>query len=177
MSDEDRINPGHTQVRKGLRLVGPLTLGVGVLFMIVGIGSFFSSFGSFGPPRYFWCCFVGMPLIMVGVVMCQFGFMGAITRYQAGEVAPVGKDTFNYMADGTQQGVRTMATAIGAGLADASNSDTLDCPSCGHTNDQDARYCDECGAAMRKACPSCGEQNDGDAKFCNSCGSRLSTDA
>ncbi len=46
----------------------------------------------------------------------------------------------------------------------------------GHANDQDARYCDECGAAMRKACPSCDEMNDGDAKFCDSCGSRLSTD-
>ena len=118
MPDEERINPGHTQVRGVLRLVGPIVLGVGVILMIVGLGSFFSSFGTFEPPRYFWCCFLGMPLIMIGLVMSQFGFMGAITRYQAGEVAPVGKDTFNYMADRTKGGLKTVASAIGAGLSE-----------------------------------------------------------
>ena len=175
MSDEERINPGHTQVRKVLRLVGPVTLGVGVLFMIVGIGSFFSSFGSFGPPRYFWCCFVGMPLIMAGVVMCQFGFMGAITRYQAGEVAPVGKDTFNYLADGTKGGVKTVASAIGAGLSEGMSGEAVNCPKCGHANDTDAKFCDECGAAMSKSCSSCGKVNDGDAQFCSACGNRFSS--
>jgi hypothetical protein len=173
MSDEERINPGHTQVRKVLRLAGPLILCVGVIFMIVGLGSFFSSFGGFGRPRYFWCCFVGMPLIMVGLVMCQFGFIGAITRYQAGEIAPVGKDTFNYMADGTKGGVKTVASAIGAGLSEGMNGATVNCPTCGHANDAEAKFCDECGTAMSKACPSCGEVNDGNAKFCDGCGNKF----
>jgi hypothetical protein len=174
MSDEERINPGHTQVRGVLRRVGPIVLGVGVIFMIVGLGSFFASFGSFESPRYFWCCFAGMPLIMVGVVMCQFGFMGAITRYQAGEIAPVGKDTFNYMADGTKGGVKTVASAIGAGLNEGMSGEVISCPKCGHANDDEAKFCDECGTAMSKSCSSCGEVNDGDAKFCNACGNRFS---
>ncbi len=177
MSDEQKINPGHETARKFFRIVGPLVLVVGGSFMLVGFGSFFSAFGGGGPPRLFWCSFVGMPLLFVGIVMTKFGFMGAIIRYQAGEIAPVGKDTFNYMADGTKDGVRTVATAIATGLQQASRKGTLACSACGHSNDDLARFCDQCGAALSKTCPSCGERNDGDAKFCDGCGNRLETKA
>lgn len=173
MSDEERINPGHKQTRGALRVIGPLMIGVGVVFMVIGLGSFFSSFGSFEPPRYFWCCFIGLPLIGIGVAISQFGFMGAIMRYQAGEIAPVGKDTFNYMADGTKGGVRTVASAVGSGFREGMAGTSVDCPSCGHANDADAKFCDECGTAMSRLCPSCGGANDGDAKFCNNCGNQL----
>ncbi len=173
MNDEERINPGHESARTLLRIAGPVVLAIGGIFMLVGLGSFFSAFGGGGPPRLFWCCFVGMPLIAVGMAMTNFGFMGAIIRYQAGEVAPVGKDTFNYMADGTKEGVRAMATAIGAGLHEASNQAPLNCSACGHTNDANARFCDECGVVISKTCPSCGERNGGDAKFCDGCGNRF----
>lgn len=107
--------------------------------------------------------------------MTKFGFMGAIIRYQAGEVTPVGKDTFNYMAEGTKDGVRTVATAIGAGLRDASNQSQLNCSACGHSNDANAKICDECGAALMKLCPACRKRNEGDAKFCSGCGIRFET--
>ena len=44
---------------------------------------------------------------------------------------------------------------------------------CGEKNDADAKFCKNCGAALRKVCPDCGEQNDADAKFCKSCGKSL----
>ena len=176
VSDEEKINPGHETARNLLRIAGPIILAVGGLFMLVGLVSFFSAFGAgMGPPRFFWCFFVGMPLLFVGVVMTNFGYMGAIFRYQAGEVAPVGKDTFNYMADGTQPGVRTIAAAIGAGLAEGANREKTNCPKCEHANDLEARFCHECGAAITKTCVSCGRVNEGDAKFCNGCGSRMET--
>jgi hypothetical protein len=150
-------------------------LAVGLLFLAVGVGSFFTALGGFGSPRYFWCAFVGMPLIFVGTVMCSFAFLGAVSRYQAGEVAPVAKDAFNYMASGTQSGVRKMATAVGSGLADGIKGGTTACPHCGHANDQDARFCDECGTPLSKSCSSCGRPNDGDARFCDSCGAPLPT--
>ena len=173
MPDEEKLNPGHMHVRKTLRLLGPLVLGIGILFTIIGIGSFFAAFGGMQPPRYFWCCFVGIPLMFVGGVMTQFAFMGAVLRYQAGEVAPVGKDTFNYMAEGTKGGVKTVASAIGSGLSEGMSGGTMECPNCGHENDEDAKFCDECGTAMAKSCPSCGKSNDGDAKFCDGCGNRF----
>lgn len=50
-----QIDPEHSQTRDSLRLVGPAVVVVGMIFAAIGIGSFFSSFGGFEPPRYFWC--------------------------------------------------------------------------------------------------------------------------
>lgn len=38
--------------------------------------------------------------------------MGKIFRFSAGELAPVGKDTFNYMALGTKKGVSDVSEAF-----------------------------------------------------------------
>ena len=150
MLEEQKINPKHREIRQVLRIAGPVAAGFGCLLMAIGVGSFFLSFGGSGPPRFFWCAFLGMPILFVGVVMCMFGFMGAVARFQAGEVAPVGKDTFNYLAEGTKGGVQTLATAVGAGLTQgmAGTDKTARCPKCGHPNDADAKFCDECGASV-----------------------------
>jgi hypothetical protein len=175
MHEEQKINPKHREIRQVLRIAGPLVAGLGLLLIAIGFGSFFLSFGSFEPPRFFWCAFLGIPILFVGTVMCMFGFMGAVARYQAGEVAPVGKDTFNYLAEGTRDGVKTMATAVAAGLAEGRNSadQTVSCPKCAHPNDPAAKFCDECGSPLAKTCSSCGRVNDHDAKFCANCGSQL----
>lgn len=173
MSDEEKLNPGHGEVRDVLRVVGPVVLGLGAILVVIGIGSFFSSIGSFEPPKYFWCAFLGMPMIFVGGVMTSYGYMGAMLRYQVGEAAPVGKDAFNYMADGTKGGVKTMASALGSGLREGMQGESVTCAKCGHENDANAKFCDECGAAMSVSCPTCGQVNDADAKFCDSCGKKL----
>jgi hypothetical protein len=127
-----------------------LILGAGLLFIVIGMVSFFSAFGGFEPPHYFWCCFVGMPLAAVGGAMTSMGFMGAVTRYQAAEVAPVGKDTANYVADGIQPGVKTMAKAITSGLSEglAESGKGVFCTQCGGRNDSDAKFCKSCGHAI-----------------------------
>jgi hypothetical protein len=83
--------------------------------------------------------------------MCGFAFQGAIARYQAGEVAPVAKDTINYLAEGTQEGVKTVATAvaegIAAGMGGPRKADNR-CPKCSHSNDADAKFCKNCGVAL-----------------------------
>lgn len=171
---------GNANVRQSLRLIGPAVLVVGVLFTLVGMGSFFSSFGTFEPPRNFWCAFVGLPLIAFGAAITMFAFLGAFVRYQAGEVAPVAKDTFNYLANGTSEGVKTLASAATSGIVDGlsqSGADEIACSKCGHLNLARASYCDECGNRLMEAdlreCAKCGESNDYDAKFCNNCGSQL----
>ena len=128
----NQINPQQSQQRTVLRIIGPTVLGVGAILAIVGLVSFFSGFGSapgdedFGKgPEYFWCAFVGLPMIAVGLMICQFAYMGKIFRYVAGETAPVGKDTFNYLAKGTKEGVKDVTSAIREGLAgeDADDGD------------------------------------------------------
>ena len=108
----------HTTIRKVLRVGGPSVGILGLLFLIVGLGSFFSSFGSFESPRYFWCAFVGMPLLFVGLVMCKFGYMGAVYRYMAAETAPVAKDTINYVGEHMQPGVKAVAKAVSEGVVE-----------------------------------------------------------
>ena len=174
MRDHERINPGHSGTRSLLRIIGPSVLVIGLMFMVVGLGSFFSSFGTFEPPRYFWCCLVGMPMIAVGMAISRFAFLGAVSRYVAGEVAPVGKDTFNYMATGTKDGVRAIAGAISEGLS-GRDDQPVECPKCQHANDAQAKFCDQCGGqlATAKNCRSCSTKNDGSARFCNSCGNEF----
>jgi hypothetical protein len=118
MNENNLQSPQHNTIRKVLRIGGPCVGILGLFFMIVGLGSFFSSFGSFGPPRYFWCVFVGMPLLFVGLVMCKFGYMGAVYRYMAGETAPVAKDTINYVGERIQPGVKAVAKAVTEGIVE-----------------------------------------------------------
>ena len=181
-----RGNRGHKQTRDALRVVGPLVLGAGVVFTAIGFISFFSAFGSFsGPPRYFWCAFVGMPLMAVGAGISKFAFMGAVTRYVANEVTPVGTDVFNTIVGDTKGSIRDLAAAVGSGLRDGTEAPGSDaprgvsCPSCQTVNDPDARFCKGCGASLAtsRRCSSCGDEADADARFCDSCGEPLSKQA
>ena len=109
----NRINPNHKQQNSALKVIGPIVLMIGLIFTAIGMVSFFSAFGnSSGPPRLFWCAIIGLPITGVGVGICKFAFMGKIARYSAGELAPVTKDTFNYMAKETQEGVTDITKAV-----------------------------------------------------------------
>ena len=179
MNDQNKIDPNHNSIRDLCRIIGPLMLVVGILFIAVGMISFFAAFGGSGPPKLFWCAFIGMPLAAFGSIITKIGYMGKIARYMSGEISPVAKDTFNYMADGTQQGVKTVATAIGqgigAGVAAAGGGEPqtiIRCHKCNNTQEEDAKFCSDCGTPLEKSkpCPSCNELNDPDAKFCDNCG-------
>jgi hypothetical protein len=168
-------DPRHLETRSTLRVVGPCLFGAGVLFTLVGIGSFFASFGSFEPPHYFWCVFVGFPLLAVGGAITKVAFLGAVTRYLADEVAPVGKDVVNYMADGTKDAVRDLASAVSEGLGlkpPANPAANRRCPACDAENEPSAKFCKHCGAALAQSrpCRVCGHQNAPDAQFCDHCG-------
>jgi hypothetical protein len=165
----------HDDARAMLRSVGPAIAGIGLLLTVVGIAGFVNSIGTSEPPRRFWCAIVGLPIMGIGLWISQFAFIGTITRYLAGEVAPVGKDMTNYMVAGTKDSIRDVAAAVGEGLSAAANGDTIRgvrCLACNTENDLSANFCDSCGAALIKSrpCEKCGEQNDADARFCDNCG-------
>ena len=115
-------------------------------------------------------------MLGIGTMLLKLGYMGAVARYIAGETAPVAGDTINYLADETHGSMRKIAGAIGEGLRGTAAVATVACPACGHGNDADARFCDQCGAKMptERTCASCGHLNDVDARFCANCGSALS---
>jgi hypothetical protein len=111
MMTERQLDPGHRRVQSVLCTLGPILIVLALAFIVLGIGGIF----LVGPVSIV-LAFLGMTLMFVGSVMTMFGFIGRVARYEAGEVAPVARDTFNYMAEGTQEGVRAVAGAIGQGL-------------------------------------------------------------
>lgn len=175
--DEKQIDPGHSSTQNVLRTVGPLAALLGLALAAVGFVDFFRAFGGGGPPRYFWCAFLGLPLLGVGLMLTKLGYLGRFMRYMAQEAAPPARDTFNYMAQGTQEGIKTVAGAIGQGLKEGGSGlgdapTETRCPKCNTPHAASARFCDQCGQAIEKAkpCPQCHERNNPDAKFCDNCG-------
>ncbi|NLY54876.1 MAG: zinc ribbon domain-containing protein [Firmicutes bacterium] len=175
-------NKQQQAVRNTLRSLGPIILGVGVLFTVIGFVSFLKAFSGGGPPTRFWCAFVGLPLIALGSSLARFGYMGDVSRYVAGEVAPVAKDTINYLADGSAEAIKKVSQAVSEGIAEsrvaatpAGSTTLVRCHKCNHTNRVDAKYCNECGTALLKVkrCPGCQELNDPDARFCDNCGTQF----
>lgn len=100
-TEEEKINPGHEKTRNKLRKAGIICMIASLPLMCLP--------------------FIGFPLMFAGLVMTMMGYAGKMARYQAAEIAPVQKDAFNYMADGTQGGVKTVANAAGEGLASWGN--------------------------------------------------------
>ena len=142
-------NPGLTQqsgVRTFLRVGGVVVVLIALCFVIGGMASFFRSFNAEpfaedSGPGNFWMVFVGLPLLAVGAWMLQAGFLGAASRYVAGEAAPVLKDTASYLTDG--------AGILGIGKDPAGAEATGPyCSKCGVRNDAGARFCDACGTAL-----------------------------
>ena len=149
------IDPNHNSSQGLLRTIGPAMAVIGGGCIAIAMLDFFSSFGTFGgPPKYFWLFFVGGPIFAMGIGITKFAYLGAITRYVAGEVAPVQRDTFNYMAGGIQPGVQGLARAVSAGIKEGM-SETPEaavkqfCPACGGTVQTTDRFCRHCGGGLQ----------------------------
>ena len=173
-----RVNPNAQGQRTALRGLGAVLALVGGAFTAVGLIDFFGSMSAHaGPPQYFWCAMVGLPLLGFGSMLLKFGYMGAIGRYVAGEAAPVASDTINYLGEEAAPGIRSAVRSVAEGLADARGTRTAQatCPACEVEVDADARFCDQCGADLksRRTCPACETENDLDARFCDACGHRF----
>ena len=121
MNGERLLSRQHSSIRPILRVGGPVVAGLGLVFTVVGFGSLFAAIGSFQPPRYFWCAFIGMPLMFVGGSMSMFGFLGDFQRFVAGGSSPVAKDVFEYMGEHVQPGIKAVAKAMAEGVIEAQN--------------------------------------------------------
>ena len=133
------------------RIIGITCLIIGIILLVSSISSFFNDTTHMDPfSRDFerpnvGKGFIGIPLIFIGAVFTSLGFMGEVARYQAQEMAPVGKDVVNYMVDGTKDSIKTVARSIKEGLSDDYLDKKVTCRRCLTENDSDAKYCDNCG--------------------------------
>ncbi|MHC4410920.1 MAG: zinc ribbon domain-containing protein [Planctomycetota bacterium] len=186
--------PEHAGIRNFCRLLGPLMIVAGIVMFGLAIHSFVGNFNK-DPfpfeemlrnvneeglvelpetpekPNRFWMAFVGVPLMGLGTVLTRIGFLGVAARYVAGETAPVAADAFDYVARESRDGIRTVTSAVAEGLRGEQGTRVV-CPKCDRANDDDAKFCSECGESLPTdvRCPSCSVLNDPDAKFCDSCG-------
>lgn len=122
------------QLRTTFRVLGSLVLVAGVAMFGYGIVSVFGS--TMEPSGIQILCFVGGLLVIgVGLMLLQWGFLGAAARYGAGETMPVLKDSAAYLSDG--EGVLGVGRTAG-----------VHCSACGVRNDSAARFCDSCGTRL-----------------------------
>ncbi len=140
--------PGHPgfeaqgAVRIAARVVGFLALGAGIVLIVIAFRDLMATGDTFAEPTKFWMFFVGMPLLFIGGVGLQIGFMGAAARYGAGETMPVVKDSAAYLTDGA--GLLGIGRTVGGSDPVAGPY----CSACGVRNDADAKFCDGCGQAL-----------------------------
>jgi zinc-ribbon domain len=137
---------GQRAVRNLLRVVGVAVLVVAVLFLVVGLRDFFGSSDSFDGPHKFWMVFVGILGLPIAGWCIQAGFMGAAARFAAGETMPTVKNSAAYLTDG--EGVLGIGRTVDDASAPTAAATGPFCSTCGTRNDDDASFCDRCGAAL-----------------------------
>ncbi len=143
------IDPRCRLSKRALQVVGPVVLIVGIIFSAVGLHDLFSA--EDGRPTLFWMAFIGLLLAGYGLTLCKWAFLGEISRYGAGEVASVARDSLDYL------GLSAMSI----------------CTNCGASSAATAKFCSSCGRALTVACRSCGQANAAGVEFCQNCGAQL----
>ncbi len=157
MNDKNK----HAKIKKTLKIAGICVMVIGAAFAITGFVSFFTSFGTGSPSSLFWCCFVGLPLLVVGGTMTSWGFRREITGYVKNETVPV-----------IYEAGQEIAPAVSAIAKAAKGEEENLCPICGKPNEEKANFCRHCGAELLVTCPHCGEKVKHGA-FCSACGAKL----
>jgi hypothetical protein len=141
-----------TRSRTVLRVAGALCLVGGVVLAFIGGRGILRDVASesmdpnFGPILTLGA---GGFLCVIGLALVNAGTLGAQSRYVAGETMPTVKRSAEYLTDG--QGIMNLGrTAEGATAAAPQGQAATGpfCRSCGTRNDEDARFCDGCGASM-----------------------------
>ena len=156
----------HENKKKLFKTIGWICLPVGIVLTVIGLVSLFSSMGSFEPPKFFFCGFIGLPLTGVGAQFLMIGYRREITEYEKNESVPV----FNEAGEEMSPGIRSIASAMKEGWKE--KEEGIVC-SCGEVNPPDSSFCRKCGASLKNKCPCCGKEISGDSLFCNYCGEKI----
>lgn len=143
MNKKDFIPEEHIKRRDTFRVLGPIILGIGIILLLIAMIDFFTAEIE---PKYFGLAFIGIPLIGVGFYICTLGYGAVVARYESREMAPVIKDTINYLAEETQEGVETISRAVQKGKSSVVQA--KQCSYCNELNKLDAKYCNECGKPL-----------------------------
>ncbi|MBD8870721.1 zinc ribbon domain-containing protein [Nocardioides donggukensis] len=144
-------NPGYADQRSKrlvLRVVGVVAMTIALALTTIALLDFFTFDSGFADPfsdeamsaepTKFWMFFLALPFFVAGAACLQAGFLGAASRFAAGETMPVARDSMEYLTRGQGLG----------NLGRAEPADGPYCRGCGTRNDTDARFCDGCGQGL-----------------------------
>ena len=144
--------PRTAGTRTTLRVLGVVLLLAGLVIGGLGLRDFIAEFDSMdGGPGSILRMAAGGFLCVVGLGALSAGTIGAQSRYVAGETMPTLKQSAAYLSDG--EGIMGVGRTVDDGPhgAEGSRGSAVTgpyCRSCGVRNDEDARFCDGCGASL-----------------------------
>ena len=183
----------HQKIKRKLKKSSKICLAIGIPVLIAGIVLFIIGFSNFNSSSIStagskmamlaagsFVIFIGFVLIAVGVYTTFFAHAREISSYTASSVAPVIKDTAEYLAPTTNNVVKGIAGSISEGIAQGKSAvnkngeEVVVCQKCRKKNHKDAKFCSNCGSELirKKFCSICGSKLESDAKFCPNCGQK-----
>lgn len=179
----------HQKLKGKLKKAGKILLGIGAVVAIIGIVLLivgFVSFSSFSSNSGTEMVMFGVGgfLLVIGFAMLGFGIYATffahareIGSYTASSVAPVLKETTDYIAPSITNAVGGMAESISEGIASGKakgKAEAIICQDCGEKNEVGSKFCSNCGKSLdtAKYCANCGKKIENDDKFCPHCGQK-----
>ena len=122
VSMTNKINPKHNTQKKRLIKIAKLFLVVGVVMLVMGIylvsthEPFSNDNVLSGSTKHSFVA-IGIFSLFIAGNLLFFANAGAILRFKAQEVAPVGADTINYVGKKAKPGIQHIADAVASGMA------------------------------------------------------------
>ncbi|MFG0307117.1 MAG: hypothetical protein ACF8Q5_12975 [Phycisphaerales bacterium JB040] len=149
----------YENVRRVLRRVGFVALGLGILCWVLAISDFMISFMQMARgdgdrvPMLFFLGFIGGPLIPVGLAALVIGYSKEIIEFCVGTFSSAtgGKTSGDRPSDGAAHpGVRASGSPESDGTEHDAHITSNICVSCAGTNPADALFCQSCGRRLHR---------------------------
>lgn len=142
----------HKKGRNWLIIIGLIMIIIGIPLAIIGFSSFIELQANFFSLSFeessalsaqaFANMVPGMFLIVIGIGLLRFGYIGKVSKYIADETGPAISSVTKSITSGIKEG---------GGIDLTVHSDTnirIKCRNCGTLNDEEATYCDKCGSQL-----------------------------
>jgi len=168
MSDEKQTDP-NVKTRSRLKTIGIILLVIGIPMAVIGgilLGIWFMNIfgGSFGETMIYMTLGFGflaggMFITMFGAISLIIAHRREITRFMVEETGMALEQTSDRALDGYGRVISKGSEALASGLSkgggiqvnvqsDEKEVIKIKCRECGTLNDEDAKFCDECGTSF-----------------------------
>jgi len=163
--EKDQEKDPNIQKKRKMKIIGIITLLIGISLILAGIYFSIQALNSMGYPGTNFmmyggatagCFFGGGVMIMITLVLFSMAFQREITKYVYEEAGMALGTASERAVDGYGRIIGKGSEALAKGIKSAGgiklDVDThkeqvikIKCQACGTLNDEDAKFCDKCG--------------------------------